>query len=490
MSDFIHRIDRLYKVSKLDRFEAMEAVKQMIREREASTMFDTTWLEHLDERSLLESSCVKVTPLMHNPGRLMITDRIVYFQALNNVESHPVSKYAFSNIVRVIKRRHSLLHIGLEIFFEDEHASLKSIFFTFDSTAIRNNVFNLLTEQPGMTKLQHESQSQVTFRWQCGLTSNFDYLMYLNSLADRTFNDLTQYPVFPWILEDFSSPYLDLTNPAVYRDLSKPIGALTRDRLSFFQKRYREMDTPRFMYGTHYSTPGYVLYYLVRTAPEYMLRLQSGSFDHADRMFGSIQGSWKSVKTNVGDLKELIPEFFVGDGKFLVNSDGLKLGRKQDGTWLGDVVLPPWASNAKDFIVKHREALESDYVSDHLHEWIDLIFGCKQKGEAALKANNLFHPLTYEGAVDLETITDPIEKEAILVQINEFGQAPKQLFTKSHPQRFSVKERERKLAAVDPSSSLSSGLYSSSPTATVASPIATTTRGGFNAEAFFQPDAW
>jgi hypothetical protein len=33
--------------------------------------------------------------------------------------------------------------------------------------------------------------------WQNGEMSNFDYLMYLNSLADRSFNDLAQYPVFP-----------------------------------------------------------------------------------------------------------------------------------------------------------------------------------------------------------------------------------------------------------------------------------------------------
>ena len=46
-----------------------------------------------------------------------------------------------------------------------------------------------------------------------------------------------------------------------------------------------------------------------------------------------------------------------------------------------DVVLPRWASNADDFIRKHRMALECDFVSDHLHHWLDLIFGYKQKGE-------------------------------------------------------------------------------------------------------------
>lgn len=39
------------------------------------------------------------------------------------------------------------------------------------------------------------------------------------------------------------------------------------------------------------------------------------------------------------------------------------------------VKLPPWADNPVDFIHKHRKALESEHVSAHLHEWIDLIFG-------------------------------------------------------------------------------------------------------------------
>lgn len=40
-----------------------------------------------------------------------------------------------------------------------------------------------------------------------------------------------------------------------------------------------------------------------------------------------------------------------------------------------DVILPPWAKSPEDFIAIHRRALESEYVSCHLNQWIDLIFG-------------------------------------------------------------------------------------------------------------------
>ncbi len=80
----------------------------------------------------------------------------------------------------------------------------------------------------------------------------------------------------------------------------------------------------------------------------------------------------------------------------------------QDGRPLGDVELPPWAAGSPDeFVRLQREALECDHVSERLHDWIDLIFGHKQRGRAAEAATNVFYYLTYEGAVDLGQIEDP-----------------------------------------------------------------------------------
>lgn len=60
-------------------------------------------------------------------------------------------------------------------------------------------------------------------------------LWQLNLLAGRTYNDLNQYPVFPWVLADYNSDRLDLNLASTFRDLSQPVGCLDKKRLAFFK---------------------------------------------------------------------------------------------------------------------------------------------------------------------------------------------------------------------------------------------------------------
>lgn len=49
----------------------------------------------------------------------------------------------------------------------------------------------------------------------------------------------------------------------------------------------------------------------------------------------------------------------------------------------------------------------------------------------------MFHHVCYEGAVNLECVYDMNDRHALEVQIMEFGQVPKQLFTKPHVRKIS-----------------------------------------------------
>lgn len=122
-------------------------------------------------------------------------------------------------------------------------------------------------------------------------------------------------------------------------------------------------------------------------------------------------------------------------GEFLCNYKGINFGVRHCGSPVEDVELPPWASGPADFVTKLREALESEHVSLNLHGWIDLIFGYKQRGIEAEKADNVFYHLCYEGSVNVDSVKALEERYALDVQIGEFGQIPKQLFKSPHPQR-------------------------------------------------------
>mmetsp|Transcript_31055 Transcript_31055/g.81324 ORF Transcript_31055/g.81324 Transcript_31055/m.81324 type:complete len:943 (+) Transcript_31055:114-2942(+) len=426
----------LWKAHQGHRADRFKMIDEITREHCASIQFNNSWLEDLSEKIILKLAADRVTPMVANPGRIMLTDSMLYFQPFNNIDPEPVQKFRLASVERVVRRRYLLRQVGLELFLRDGPV----IFLAVDSEAERDSLCEAVrkyTEAEG----EGENQGNMMLMWQNGELSNFDYLMYLNRMADRSFNDLTQYPVFPWVISDYSSKTLDLEDPKTFRDLTKPIGALNPDRLRGWKSRYDDMPSeggiPKFLYGTHYSSPGYVLYYTVRECPEYMLCLQNGKYDNADRMFRSIAETWDGVCNGIADVKELIPEFYMEDGNFLRNVQRLDLGTTQDTKKVGDVALPPWAKDANDFVAKCREALECDYVSNNIHNWIDLIFGYKQRGPEAVAADNVFYYITYEGAVDLDAVADPSERESLQAQIMEFGQTPKQLFTIPHPPRRS-----------------------------------------------------
>ncbi|XP_058737236.1 BEACH domain-containing protein C2 isoform X1 [Vicia villosa] len=421
----------------------------------------------LDERIVLELPTSMVRPLKVIRGIFQVTSRRINFivDNYNNETSDTTDglhssfkagnqekdrSWLMSSLHQIYSRRYLLRRSALELFMVDR----SNFFFDFGSSEGRRNAYRAIVQArpPHLNNIYLATQrpdqllkrTQLMERWARWEISNFEYLMQLNTLAGRSYNDITQYPVFPWILSDYDSESLDISNPSSFRDLSKPVGALNPDRLKRFQERYASFDDPvipKFHYGSHYSSAGTVLYYLVRVEPftTLAIQLQGGKFDHADRMFSDISGTWNGVLEDMSDVKELVPELFY-QPEVLTNENSIDFGTTQLGGKLDTVKLPAWAENPVDFIHKHRKALESEYVSSHLHEWIDLIFGYKQRGKEAVAANNVFFYITYEGTVDIDKISDPVQQRATQDQIAYFGQTPSQLLTVPHLKKMPLAE--------------------------------------------------
>ncbi|XP_066242455.1 lipopolysaccharide-responsive and beige-like anchor protein isoform X3 [Saccopteryx leptura] len=422
-------------------------------------------LENLTGPVSLSTSAQLVAPSVVVKGILSVTSSELYFEVdeedpnFKNIDPKILAyteglhgKWLFTEIRSIFSRRYLLQNTALEIFM----ANRVAVMFNFPDPATVKKVVNYLPRvgvgtcfglpQTRRISLASPRQlfkaSNMTQRWQHREISNFEYLMFLNTIAGRTYNDLNQYPVFPWVITNYESEDLDLTLPSNFRDLSKPVGALNPKRAAFFAERYESWEddqVPKFHYGTHYSTASFVLAWLLRIEPftTYFLNLQGGKFDHADRTFSSISRAWRNSQRDTSDIKELIPEFYYLPEMF-VNFNNYNLGMMDDGTVVSDVELPPWAKTSEEFVRINRLALESEFVSCQLHQWIDLIFGYKQQGPEAVRSLNVFYYLTYEGAVNLNSITDPVLREAVEAQIRSFGQTPSQLLIEPHPPRGSA----------------------------------------------------
>uniref|UniRef100_A0A3B3CDJ1 Neutral sphingomyelinase (N-SMase) activation associated factor n=1 Tax=Oryzias melastigma TaxID=30732 RepID=A0A3B3CDJ1_ORYME len=238
--DVVQTLLQLHRASCLEKLGDQTAmIAANLQSRLARSSFDKNCFQSVAEKPHMECTVEMVTPLVSNPGHVCITDESLYFQPLNGYPEQ-VIQIRLQRVRRIYKRRHGLKPLGLEVFCT-ENDLCSDIYLNY------------------------------MLQWQRGHLSNYQYLLHLNNLADRSCNDLSQYPVFPWVIADYCSSQLDLTNAATFRDLSKPVGALNKERLDRLLARYSGMPEPRFIYGSHYSSPGYVLFYLVRVGMSHLV---------------------------------------------------------------------------------------------------------------------------------------------------------------------------------------------------------------------------
>ena len=175
--------------------------------------------------------------------------------------------------------------------------------------------------------------------------------MYVNIYANRSFHDISHYPVFPWLHLNKTQGGKDpLSIQDWVRDLTKNMGQLgSKERLEEFMRKYEVGDSfqnDSYHYGSHYSHPGIVLHYLIRVHPftEGCLSLQGGHYDAADRLFSSVYNAIDNALNDIADVREVIPEFYFLPEMF-IKKNGIWLGTTQSGKIIEHVDLPKWASN-------------------------------------------------------------------------------------------------------------------------------------------------
>uniref|UniRef100_A0A914YCW7 Lysosomal-trafficking regulator n=1 Tax=Panagrolaimus superbus TaxID=310955 RepID=A0A914YCW7_9BILA len=298
-------------------------------------------------------------------GEIIISERKIHFlgeeakSTQKGAKCSPVTfAWSYNQLSEIYYRFYLLKDTALELFTTTGDA----ILIVFATTTDRDMFIGQLKKM-GLGHLMADEENQLKLinqQWRRGNITNFDYLMTLNKLAGRSFNDLMQYPVFPFILSDYRSTILDLNASQSFRDLSKPMAIQYKHMEDYYIQNYeslaeenkrtrREGETfyssmfGAYHYGSHYSNTGIVAHYLVRLSPftNVALEYQDNNFDIPDRLFNSLDTTWRlSASESTTDFKELIPEFFFLPEMFC-NREKLELGTRQAGIVVDNVELPP-----------------------------------------------------------------------------------------------------------------------------------------------------
>lgn len=294
---------------------------------------------------------------------------------------------------------------------------------------------------------EYFEQINYTSLWRKKEIDSLQYLLYLNKFAGRSYNELGQYPVLPWIfLLDKSK---DLNKEGIYplRKLEYPISVQTVELRKNAQENYDnigEYDNYQCHFRLHYSTSAYVILYLARLSPytEQQIKLQGNKFESPNRQFSSFESLYEILESNL-DNRELIPEMYMTFEYFYNLNKNFFGFRTADKSLVDNLEIPIGFNSSVSFTFTSRLFLNSKFIRKNLNKWIDNIFGfyqiCKEKSRC-----NLYKKVCYSDNINLIAKKEKYKNKKLSleeismklkpkkIEILSFGQTPMKLFDKKH----------------------------------------------------------
>ena len=401
----------------------------------------------------------------------------------------------YQNINELLLRRFLYMWQSLEMYLKDGRSyyfnlfsedKLKQLITSLTSMLkAHKHTYTAVLSLEAITKIIKENQ----LKWKNGAITVYDYLLFINKYASRTYKDVNQYPVFPWVttnllciknifnlvddclkdtiikpndfiiqlhekysvidFDDRKTHSKDVKISKRLRLFNYPICAQTDDKRQHVMLKYndfiRDNEFPHH-YGNHYSTGSFIYFYLMRMSPfnNELIYLQNGFLENPNRMFYSFKDTVNILKQGY-DTREPIPEVYSLI-EYMINLNCVYYKTRTDTSLVDDFVIGK-DNNTLDmyvmFLFQLRKLLNSDIVASEIHNWFNYVFGVNQVTENE-ESCTMFPKQTYAQKMRLNekkqkymnTLT-PIQakmklKGKVTVCIN-FGQTPHKVFNELHP---------------------------------------------------------
>ena len=304
----------------------------------------------------------------------------------------------------------------------------------------------------------------------CDNICNFDIIILLNLVSNRSYIDLNQYPIFPVLFF-----YEKEKDKSFERNFKSHIGFQNqtqqgKKRCEFIKSNYNdnkikaniedddEKEENQISYfNTHYSNIVYSTNFMIRIFPYSFcaIELQGKYFDDPNRLFFSVENTLRNMACQISDLRELIPEFFYLP-EMLYNINNINFLSLKNGNKVDDVIMPEEikldkyveneamtnilnddnisikiiedSTDRKNifkiflFILKMKNVLEN--MKENLAFWLNIIFGTQQR-YSKKKEGQFFRTESYLDSNDDSLIK--YSNDTIIMKSVEFGLIPLQI---------------------------------------------------------------
>ncbi|OHS94557.1 hypothetical protein TRFO_39266 [Tritrichomonas foetus] len=314
-------------------------------------------LETFSKRGLvIDSLCTVVTVEKKLIANFELYDN--YIKIIFRENGNKVYTIHLSSLTFVFKRPNNGIH-----FFTELGLSFHLLFHS-PPDKILETIYSLLPVKRSVIFQRCESKKffnilPYTSSWKLGKLSNYEYLLIINHFAGRSFNDLSTYPVFPWVLNNYSSDVVNSTDN--YRNFHSSI---------LIDNKFPQ------------NSPIHILHFLNNVEPFKSLNkkyLTESSSHEEVEVINNTETEFNPEVDNYGNLDNNTLCLTIDDYKRYAISNGCEL--IPEFYSMPELfknkyfVLPKWAESHEELIYKHRKILESDQISHSINEWIDSVFG-------------------------------------------------------------------------------------------------------------------
>ena len=307
----------------------------------------------------------------------------------------------------------------------------------------KNNICETITDN-----IDYFSKKKYTANWLDKKISTLDYLLMINKFSNRTYNDLSQYLVLPWLIYDYS----DIKNRNNFRKMNLSMAIQDKEGQDLIKETYdcAEDNIDRSHFKCHYSNSSYPALFLFRLNPftYNQIKLQGGKFDDPKRQVEKMTDFTYVFKEHK-ETVEMIPEYFFMIEHYLnlnFNFFGVKDNKEQ--IIINNFRLSKGFNSLEEIMLFHRNLLNSEEISSNVNKWIDNIFGENQLNDKKLIMNSYPYQCYEQHMKELlknkiKELEEEEEEAKIKRKINEIkmdydftllmGQCPTKIFMKAHP---------------------------------------------------------